>query len=73
MAGVANVDDNLRRTLQTLNERLHRLEMTLNPGDENARPSVRSEKRRVGGRRLVTCWNCGGKGHIARACKSLPM
>ena len=21
----------------------------------------------IGGRRPVTCWNCGGKGHIARA------
>ncbi|KAL5491070.1 hypothetical protein EMCRGX_G016288 [Ephydatia muelleri] len=40
VADVAKVDDDLRRTLQTLNERLHRLEMTVNSGDENARPSV---------------------------------
>ena len=73
MAGatICMVDDDLRSTLRVLSERLHRVEASLNSGD-NDRPVVKSERRGGGKRRPVVCWNCGEKGHIARACRNRP-
>eukprot|EP00731_Ephydatia_muelleri_P028964 Em0020g608a len=51
-------------TLQSINERLQRLELRL----KNSEAITEREEQREP--RKPRCWNCGKRGHIARLCRS---
>ena len=67
VSGVAGVDEKLLTTLESLSERLHRLETSLRSNKDHS--PVRVEKQ-LDRRRHIVCWNCGKKGHIARVCRN---
>ena len=64
---VAGVDEKLLTTLESLSERLHRLEMSMRSNKDH--PPTRVEKQ-PDRRRHIVCWNCGKKGHTARVCRN---
>ena len=51
-------------TLQSINERLQRLELRLKNSEAITELEEQRESRRP------RCWNCGKRGHIARLCRS---
>ena len=51
-------------TLQSINERLQRLELRL----MNSEATTEREEQREPSK--PRCWNCGKRGHIARLCRS---
>ena len=54
----------LTETLKVLNERLSHLELRMDNEKESPGQSVDAAQRRKGSA-TMTCWSCGGKGHIA--------
>ena len=51
-------------TLQSINERLQRLELRLKNSETTTEREEQKEPRKP------RCWNCGERGHIARLCRS---
>ena len=67
VSGVAGVDEKLLTTLESLSERLHRLETSMRSNKDH--PPARVEKQ-PDRRRNIVCWNCGKKCHTARVCRN---
>ena len=67
---VATVTTEGTKEMKLLVERLDRLEKLLQEPSSGSqgRPPLRRFGGRYGGRSTVTCWSCGGMGHIARNC-----
>ena len=63
VSGATGVDEKLLTTLESLSDRLHRLETSM--GSNKDHPPARVEKQ-SDRRRNIVCWNCGKKGHIVR-------
>eukprot|EP00731_Ephydatia_muelleri_P012465 Em0006g1359a len=68
VASVASSTENdLLGIIQTISERLHRLESSIQTGRAQAIDKEPGKRNRT-----VICWNCGRKGHIARFCRDPP-
>eukprot|EP00731_Ephydatia_muelleri_P029883 Em0021g406a len=67
---VATVTTEGTKEMKLLVERLDRLEKLLQEPSSGSqgRPPLRRFGGRYCGRSTVTCWSCGGMGHIARNC-----
>ena len=68
---VSSVAENepVSAALKQLNERLERLEVQMVSAHSDSR-THKPQADEVHGRKALTCWNCGKRGHIARRCWS---